>query len=138
VIDPSTPFGQRVTRRLRDDVVIWLTTVGSDLTPQPNPVWFVWDGQSLLTYNRTDAARVTHVRDRPRVSLSFDGDGKGGDIVVITGTARLAPDEPPPHQVPDYVAKYRERMIRVSGTLERFSERYPVPIRVFPTRVRGG
>lgn len=126
-----------MTRRLRDDVVIWLTTVGSDLTPQPNPVWFIWDGQSLLTYNRADAARVAHIRDRPRVSLNFDGNGKGGDIIVITADARHAPAEPPPHQVPDYVDKYRERMIRSWGTLEKFSEDYPVPIRVFPTRVRG-
>ena len=36
--DPSTPFGERVRRRLRDVVVVWLNTVGADGTPQPNPV----------------------------------------------------------------------------------------------------
>jgi PPOX class probable F420-dependent enzyme len=117
--------------------VVWLTTVGSDLTPQPNPVWFLWDDQSVLTYNRTDSARVAHIRGRPRVSLNFDGDGRGGDIIVITGDARHAPDEPPSHEVEAYVEKYGERMIRVSGSLQKFSQEYPVPIRIFPSRIRG-
>lgn len=33
------------------------------------------------------ANRLTHVVDRPRVALHFDGDGAGDDIVVFTGTA---------------------------------------------------
>jgi len=36
--DPSTAFGERVRRLLRDERVIWITTVGKDGTPQPNPV----------------------------------------------------------------------------------------------------
>jgi hypothetical protein len=36
--DPATPFGERVARRLREEAVIWLTTMGADGTPQPNPV----------------------------------------------------------------------------------------------------
>jgi PPOX class probable F420-dependent enzyme len=135
--DPSTRFGQEVARRLQEEIVIWLTTVGADGTPQPNPVWFIWDGESLLTYNRPDARRIAHIRDRPRVSLNFDGNGKGGDIMVITGDARPAPDAPPPDQQPAYVDKYRDRMIRVSGSPEQFAEEYPVPIRIHPTRVRG-
>ena len=27
--------------------MIWLTTMGSDGTPQPTPVWFLWDGDNL-------------------------------------------------------------------------------------------
>jgi PPOX class probable F420-dependent enzyme len=62
--DPSTPFGERVAQRLRDDPVIWLTTVGADGTPQPNPVWFLWDGESFLTYNRADAKRLAQIKRR--------------------------------------------------------------------------
>lgn len=135
--DPSTPYGQRVRRRLRDEIVVWLTTSGADGTPQPNPVWFLWDGESILAYNRPDAHRLTHVGVRPGVALNFDGNGQGGDIVVITGRAELTRGEPPPHEVPAYVAKYRERMIRVSGSLEGFSKQYPVAMRVWPLKVRG-
>jgi hypothetical protein len=41
--DPATPFGQRVRRRLQNDTVIWIVTVGADGRPQPNPVGVVVD-----------------------------------------------------------------------------------------------
>ena len=43
-IDTATPFGERAQRRLRDDKLAWLTTTSADGTPQPVPVWFLWDG----------------------------------------------------------------------------------------------
>lgn len=95
--EPGTPFGERVRRRLREEQVIWITTVGRDGTPQPNPVGFLLqDDNSILVYNAVRANRTGHVADRPRVSLHFDGDGAGGDIVVFTGTARRVDDAPPP------------------------------------------
>jgi PPOX class probable F420-dependent enzyme len=129
-------LGETVARRLREDIVMWLTTVGANGTPQPNPVWFIWDGESLLTYHRPDAHRIVHIRERPRVSVNFDGNRKGGDILVITGDARPAPDAPPPDQHPAYVDKYRDRMVRVWGSPEGFAKEYPVPIRIHPTRFR--
>src|SRR5438034_9956157 len=109
--DPTTLFGQRVRARLHDEMVIWLTTVGQDGTPQPNPVWFLWDDDDgFLVYNRADAARMQHVRSRPRVSMSFDGNGKGGDIVVFTGPAEQVEGVPAPHEHPDYLAKYEGAM----------------------------
>jgi PPOX class probable F420-dependent enzyme len=135
---PSGAFGDRVRSRLRDEMVIWFTTVGADGTPQPNPVWFVWDGaDSLLIYNRADANRVAHVAARPEVSLHFDGNGRGGDIVVLAGTARRDTNQPPPHENNDYLAKYRDAMIRVSGSSEQFADDYPVPIVIDIRRVRG-
>ena len=80
--DPATGFGNRVRLRLHDEQVIWFTTVGGDGTPQPNPVWFLWEDNSALVYSRPDANRLTHIRRRPQVCLHFDGDGSGGDIVV--------------------------------------------------------
>ena len=135
--DPKTPFGERVRHRLREDVVVWLTTVASDLTPQPNPVWFLWENDSLLIYNRPTARRLAHVRTRPRVSLNFDGNRRGGDIVVITGSAQVSENEPAPHENALYLAKYRAMMVRVSGSLEEFSRRYGVPLRVRELRARG-
>ena len=135
--DPASGFGERVQQRLRDEQVIWLTTVGVDGTPQPNPVWFLWHDASALVYNRADANRLTHLRSRPRVSLHFDSNGRGGDIVVLTGHARVLDGHPLPHELPGYLDKYRESMIRVSGSPEAFSEAYPVPVRVDVSRVRG-
>lgn len=135
--DPATDFGERVRQRLRDEQVIWFTTVGGDGTPQPNPVWFLWEDNSALVYNRSDANRLTHIRRRPQVCLHFDGNGRGGDIVVLAGRAQVLEGHPLPHELPGYLDKYRESMTRVSGSPEAFSQAYPVPVRVGVARVRG-
>ena len=87
--DRATAYGERVRRRLSGEMTIWLTTVGRDGTPQPNPVGFVWDGgDGLLTYSQADARRLANIRRQPRVSLNFDSNG-GTNIVVFTGTAEI-------------------------------------------------
>jgi PPOX class probable F420-dependent enzyme len=135
--DPSGPLGKRVRERLTEEIVLWLTTTGADGTPQPNPVWFLWEGgETVLVYNRANANRIDHVRSRPRVSLNFDGNGRGGDIVVLAGTAELIDDFPPAHEYEPYVAKYAEDMTRVFGTAENFARQYPVVMRIRITRVR--
>ncbi len=135
---PEGEFGARVRTRLRDARVIWLTTVGADGTPQPNPVWFLWDGaDSVLVYNRPKAVRLVHLAERPQVALHLDGDGGGGDIVVLTGTARRDADAPAPHENADYLAKYADAMARVSGSPAGFSEQYGVPLRIDIRRIRG-
>lgn len=134
---PQTPFGERVTRRLRDEPIIWLTTTGADGTPQPNPVWFLWDGHTLLIYSLPDAARLAHIRRTPHVALNFDGDSRGGDIIVITGLARLSPEDLPADQMAPYRNKYQHFIARGFGTPENFAAKYSVALRITPTKVRG-
>jgi PPOX class probable F420-dependent enzyme len=63
MIDESTEFGQRVARRMREDSAIWLTTVAPDGTPQPTPVWFVWDGTgSVLMYSQAGTGEAAQRR----------------------------------------------------------------------------
>jgi PPOX class probable F420-dependent enzyme len=133
--DPSTPFGERAARRLREEPVIWLTTVGADGTPQPNPVWFLWDGDTFLIYSLSTAARHAHIRRNPRVSLNLDSD-KGADVVIITGEARIVEGEPPAAQNPAYLAKYEAAIQEIQYNSETFAQDYSVVIRVTPTKVR--
>jgi len=115
-----------------------LTTVGRDGVPQPNPVGFLWDGgDSLLTYNQAKAKRLANIRRQPLVSLHFDSDGGGGDIVVFTGTAETLDDYP---AVPDnsaWLEKYIEEIDARFGDAVKFAETYSVPVRIHLTRVRG-
>jgi PPOX class probable F420-dependent enzyme len=136
-LDTATEFGARVARRLRDELIGWLVTVGADQTPQPLPVWFLWDGQALLIYSRPDTAKLRNIARNPRVALHLDGDGRGGDVVILTGEARLAPDAPAATQVPLYVEKYREGMKRIGLTPEGFARTYSVALKLTPTRVHG-
>ena len=136
--DEGSKFGRRVRERLAREQVIWLTTIGADGTPQPNPVWFVWeDPDTLLVYNRPDAYRLTHVLARPRVCLHFNANASGNDIAVFTGTAIRDDFRPPPHEHPAYREKYAEGMVRVSGTAEQFTVEWGVPMVVSIDRIRG-
>ncbi len=133
-MDFSTPQGEAVARRLREEEVIWLTTVRSDGQPQSVPVWAIWDGESFLIYSRPDQQKLRNIRSNPRVSLHLDSDGQGGGIVRIEGTAELVEDAPPCDQVPAYVEKYAGPIERIGFDAASFAAAYPVPIRVTPTR----
>jgi PPOX class probable F420-dependent enzyme len=139
LLDASSPFGQRAQQRLRDERVIWLTTIGADGTPQPNPVWFLWDSSasSFLVYSLPDAQRLRHIERNPRVALHFDGNGQGGNIVVFGAEARRSTSDPSADQVTAYVDKYRDFIARNFGTPEAFAQRYSVALRITPDRVRG-
>ncbi len=137
--DPSTPFSERVARRLRDDRLIWLTTVDAKGMPQPTPVWFLWDEatSTMLIYSRADAKRLAHIQQNPRVALNFDGNGSGGDIIVITGQAQLSQNDPPADRLPVYVQKYRDFIARGFTTPEHFASIYSVALRISPLAIRG-
>jgi PPOX class probable F420-dependent enzyme len=137
--DPTTPYGERVARRLRDERLIWLTTVDAKGTPQPTPVWFLWDGttSTILIYSRADAKRLAHLQQNPRVALNFDGNGSGGDIIVITAEAQVSSDDPPADQLPTYVEKYRDFIARRYSTPENFASIYSVALRIYPIAIRG-
>lgn len=136
--DAGSDFGKRVRARLDDERVIWFTTVGADGTPQPNPVWFVWeDPATVLVYNRADAHRLRHIARDPHVALHFDGNGKGGDVVVFAGVTVPAPQHVRAHEHEAYLAKYDDAMTRVSGSPAQFSDDYSVAVTVHVERVRG-
>jgi PPOX class probable F420-dependent enzyme len=137
VIDGSTEFGSRAARRLRDERLAWLTTVRADGTPTPVLVWFLWDGaESVLIYSRPGKPKLRHIARNPRVSLHLDGDGQGGDAVVLLGEARVS-DDPPADRVPGYVAKYTWGFERNGWTAREFAEDYSVPIRMTVGVIRG-
>jgi PPOX class probable F420-dependent enzyme len=136
---PDSTFGTRVRSRLREEIAIWLTTTGADGTPQPNPVWFLWeeDSDALLVYNANKANRIEHVARRPRASANFDGNGSGGDIVVLTGVVEQAPDVPSADKHEAYVAKYADSIARLGMDPEKFAAAYSVPLRLRINKVRG-
>lgn len=100
MIDRDTEFGARVARQLREETVVWLTTVTPRGAPLPMPVWFLWDGaESIVMYSQA-GTRIRNIQANPRVTLNFAGDGGGGDIVVLSGVAAVDDDAPPVDRAP--------------------------------------
>src|SRR2546425_9000193 len=129
----SSLLGVWVRERLRDEPIAWLTTVDARGVAQPNPVWYLWDGGSILVYNVPYARRLSHVRRRPQVTLHLDTHGQDGDAVVLIGTAEIVPGEPPADQQPALLKKYRDRM---DMSRAEWASRFPVAIRIRPVQFR--
>jgi PPOX class probable F420-dependent enzyme len=137
MIDETNEFGARVARHLREEMVVWLTTVTPSGAPLPRPVGFVWDGgENVCVYSQA-GARVRNVVGNPRVSLNFGGDGRGGDIVVLSGTAEVDESAPSAAENPAYVTKYATELERAGMTAESFSRRFSIPLRIRLGAVHG-
>ena len=137
MIDEGTEFGARVARRLRDEEVVWVTTVTASGAPLPRPVWFLWDGRdSILIYSRR-GARIRNIQANPRVTVNFDGDGRGDDIVVLAGRATVDRDAPGADHDDAYLEKYGKNVERTGLSLEEFAARFSVPVRIRFFRLYG-
>ncbi len=138
MIDFTTDFGRRALRRLETEIFIWFTTTGPDLTPQPRPVWFLWERGAFLVFSRPAAHKVAHIRARPNVSLHFNSDARADeDVMVFLGRAEIDPAAPPAEEVLDYFEKYREGIAALNLSPGEFSRDYSLAIRVRPVRLRG-
>ena len=136
MLDPTTPEGGRAHARLTDEKIAWMTTVRPNGQPQTSPVWFLYDGGEFLVYSKAGTARTANLQANPRVSINLDGNGEGGDVVVVEGTARIDPDAPPSSDVAAYQDKYGPYLERNGWTPEWFAANYPIAIRVMPVRSR--
>ena len=137
VIDPGTEKGGRADARLRDELVAWLITVAADGSPVPTPVWFWWDGETVLVYSQRDKPKLRHIAANPRVSLAMRTDELGDEITVITGEAVVDPSLPSAAEHPGYRSEVRATSSRASAPIRgRFAGEYSVPIRITPTKLR--
>jgi PPOX class probable F420-dependent enzyme len=137
VIDEGTEFGARVARRLREEQVVWLTTVTPGGAPLPRPVGFLWDGGDVVSVYSQPGARVRNVAANPRVALNFDGDGRGGDVVVLSGVARVDREAPAADALPAWLEKYAAQIEGFGMTPAAYATRFSVPIWIRLTRVDG-
>lgn len=134
MLDTSTDAGKRAEQRLREETIIWLTTVNSSGQPQSSPVWFLWDGQSFLIYSRPNQ-KTNNVERHPKVSLHLN-DEDGGGVVTIEGTAELMRNAPSALENRPYVAKYQQGIDRIGMDAASFASAYSDALRVTPTRMR--
>ena len=137
MIDLSSDFGARAARHLREETVVWLTTVTPKGAPLPSPVWFLWEGEDSVLMYSMPSTRITNLKDNPRVTLNFDGDRLGGDIVVFSGTATVDRELPRADANESYLRKYSEGLTRLGSTPEAFAQKYSEPVRIKLTGLRG-
>lgn len=136
VFDTGSDHDRHAQDRLATDMVGWLTTVTPEGQPQTFPIWFLWEDGEALVYSDRRARRNVNIAANPKVTLHLNDNGKGGDVVVIEGDARIDASAP---RLPDHVAyraKYEQWIIEFTGTAEEMDVLYNVAIRIRPTRGR--
>jgi PPOX class probable F420-dependent enzyme len=136
VFDTGSESDAHALERLQADRVGWLTTVTPAGQPQTFPIWFLWEDGELLIYSDRRAKRNDNIRANPRVSLHLNDNGRGGDVVVIEGEARIDDATPRVQDNAAYLAKYGAWIDDDLGSAEEMDRVYNVPIRIRPTRGR--
>ena len=125
-----------VEGRLHANLMAWLTTVRPDGRPDSVPVWFLLTGdETILVYSQPGKIKLRNIRENPNVALGLDVTDIGRDIVRIEGTAEHVAGFPRADQVPEYAAKYTERIGAIFGTVSRFAEMYPEALVITPSRL---
>lgn len=137
MIDESTEFAARVASHLREEILVWLTTVTPSGAPLPRAVGFLWSGSNQITVDSQRGARVRNIRHNPKVTFNFRGDPNGGDIVVLTGLAEVDEHAPTAAENSAWVDKYAKEWARVGMTAESFAQRFSFPVLIRVTRVDG-
>lgn len=126
----------RVESRLQTNLMAWLTTVSPAGRPDTVAVWFlVRDDGTVLVYSQPGKAKLRNIDANPNVALGLDVTDIGRDIIRIEGTAVRAADQPPADRVPEYAAKYTERIGAIFGTVERFAAEFSEAIVITPRRL---
>ena len=139
MIDFNTKFGRFTSKHIKKEYFIWLTTIDSTGTPQPKPVWFIWEKDSFLIFSQAKAHKLKHIKKNPNVSLHFNTADEKGEkrLIVFTGTATIDSDSPPANRIRAYTRKYKGGISDLNATPEQFAQEYSVAIRIHPTNVRG-
>lgn len=126
----------RLDRFLASEPVVWISSVRPDGAPHLVPIWFTWDGESLLVFSKPYAQKVHNLRSNPTVMLALGDPAADFDVVLVEAHAEL--DPVPARSLPAaHFAKYGERMATLGLSAETFLETYSQVIRITPRRPLG-
>src|SRR5436190_163325 len=131
---PADQAAARVSRLLEFEPVVWLSTVRPDGLPHLLPIWFSWDGESLLIASKPHARKIANLRANPRVMLALGEPEDDFDVGLLEGVAEVL-DAPAAEVLPrTHLRKYREQMAAIGLSDEEYLETYSLVVRVRPTK----
>jgi PPOX class probable F420-dependent enzyme len=132
---PQPP--DRVAHFLRTEEVLWLSTFGTDGFPGLVPIWFSWDGASILLVSKPHAEKVADMRAQPRVMVALGNAEEDFDVGLIEARAEL-PDTSAAEFLPEsHWAKYAADLASIGLTREEYLRDYSQAVRLVPVRYLG-
>lgn len=123
-----------ICRALQRDDVIWLSSIRPDRRPHVLPVWFDWDGSSILVFSKPHAQKVRNLRLDPSVMIAIGAPGLDFDVELVEGNAELVPLATRELMPESFASKYRALMESGGITPDQYAAVYSQPIRIRPRR----
>ena len=133
-LDMSDPRQAHTAERLRAEEILWLASVRPDGRPHLVPVWFLWEGETILIFSKPENQKVRNLRQNPAVSVSLDGADQGDDVIVLEGIAAMIDDLKITATLPDYASKYAASLADMRTTAESMAQEYSQAIRITISR----
>jgi PPOX class probable F420-dependent enzyme len=131
--DQYAAHAARLDRFLSEQPVVWLSTVRPDGAPHLVPIWFTWDGASLLVFSKPGAQKVRNMRANPVAMLALGEPEDDFDVAMAEARVELL-DEPATELPWAHLAKYSARMASMGLSPDQFVAIYSQVIRITPTR----
>ena len=136
MLDLSDQRQSRMDARLRQETGAYFTTVRPDGRPHTVPVWFYWDGATILIFSKPSDLKARNLRQNPGVTLALDNIGATSEPVVVEGIAALVEGAAIASMLPAYSAKYAALAERIGIASDALARVYSQPIHITPTKIR--
>lgn len=125
----------RLDRFLREEPVIWLSTVRPDGAPHLVPTWFTWDGAVITIRSKPGAQKVRNLRAHAAAMIALGDADEDFDVGLLEADATIV-DAPEP--LPGaFVDKYGARIAALGLTPVQFAATYAQTIHLTPRKALG-
>ena len=128
------PDATRADTMLRTEPVVWLSTVRPDGLPHLVPIWFWWDGESVLIASKPHARKVANLRENPSAMLAVGDPEADFDVSLIEARAELTSIPTSWLLQAGLYDKYGDQMRSIGLDRAEFAATYSQVIRITPTR----
>ena len=136
MLDLATPRDRTIDQWLREDLIIWLTTVGPTGRPHTVPVWFWWDGDAFLIFSEPETRKIRDLRANRAVSLALETRDEGEEVIFFEGDADLTSEPSTNLMPPEFGEKYARLFPRIDSSPEKMAAQYSQPIRIRGAKVK--
>lgn len=134
MLDLQSERGAHFDSRLRAEDIIWLGSVRPDGRPHLVPVWYLWDGATILIFSQPGVQKVRNIAHSKQVVLALNTLDEGEDVVIVEGEADLLPHGTVDSTLPAYVEKYARLMTSIDSSPQIMAASYTQAIRITPKR----
>jgi PPOX class probable F420-dependent enzyme len=137
MLDLNQTKDAHIDQRLRSEPIIWLSSTRPDGRPHLIPVWFLWDGSTILIFSQPNQQKLRNLRHNPAVVLALDTADQGDDVVLVEGRATLLEDGTVDATLPAFAEKYAALLQRMGHTAEQMAKAFSQAIRITPSKLSG-